>query len=136
MFEHWLSIARYSPLGILLDLDGTLIPFAATPEEARPGPEVLNLLEKLASCPGLLIAVVSGRLRDEMGEMFQNTSGVRLVAEHGGWRRTESGWHAQAEVDASEVLAPLVTEFKRLTAKHPDAICEFKTWSVTLHRRN
>ena len=136
MLEHWLTIARHSPLGILTDLDGTLIPFAPTPAEARPGPEVLALLEALASRPDVLVAVVSGRSRDELGEMFRAAPAVRLVAEHGGWRRTESGWHAQAEIDACSVLEPLGVELDRLAARVPGALVEHKTWSVTLHQRS
>ncbi|HEU4538890.1 MAG TPA: trehalose-phosphatase, partial [Polyangiaceae bacterium] len=58
--EHWLALAGHSPLAILLDLDGTLIPFAPTPAEARPGPDLLALLARLAATPGVTCAVVSG----------------------------------------------------------------------------
>src|SRR5262245_31459881 len=40
-FDHWLALARWTPLAIVTDLDGTLIPFASTPDEARPMPRLL-----------------------------------------------------------------------------------------------
>ncbi len=47
--EHWMTIARHTPLGILCDLDGTLVPFASSPEEARPDREAITLIEELAA---------------------------------------------------------------------------------------
>jgi len=134
MLDHWLTTAVHSPLGILKDLDGTLIPFETTPSEARPGPEVRRLLDKLASQPSLLLSVVSGRKREELDDLFPGTNGVWLFAEHGGWRRTESGWEAQTDLEAQE-LQPLMGEFERLADDYPGAFVERKTWSLTLHRR-
>src|SRR5690242_6345149 len=57
--EVWMAIARHSPLGILCDLDGTLVPFASSPEEARPDADAIKLVTDLASLPGLSVAIVS-----------------------------------------------------------------------------
>ncbi|MCI0655721.1 MAG: hypothetical protein L0170_01455, partial [Acidobacteria bacterium] len=46
--EHWRGLLRHTPLAILTDLDGTLIPFAPTPDAARVEPAVLDLLRDLS----------------------------------------------------------------------------------------
>ncbi|MGH7163593.1 MAG: trehalose-phosphatase, partial [Planctomycetota bacterium] len=98
--DHWLAFARWTPLAVLADLDGTLIPFAPTPDGARPGPDVLALLNDLASMPGVTAAVVSGRSREALDGFFAGCPGLLLVAEHGGWRRDAGAW--QPAVDAEQ----------------------------------
>ena len=43
--DHWLALARWTPLAIATDLDGTLIPFAPTPDGARPDAELVAFVE-------------------------------------------------------------------------------------------
>ena len=135
MLAHWLDLARHSPLGLLADLDGTLIPFAPTPAQARPDPDLVRLLTAVSTQPGMLLAIVSGRARADLEELFPPSPGLRLVAEHGGWRRSESGWHAQAEVEPLAALAELADGLARLASRHPGARVEPKTWSVAFHYR-
>jgi alpha,alpha-trehalose-phosphate synthase [UDP-forming]/trehalose-phosphatase len=132
--DHWEVLARHSPLGVLLDLDGTLIPFAERPEDARPSPEQLQLLEELAGLPGVGLAVVSGRPRESMDRLFAPAPDVWLVAEHGGWIRGDGAW--QATTGASPgALETLAEAFDAVVARHPRAWVERKTWSVCLHYR-
>jgi len=91
-YDHWLALARWTPLAILVDLDGTLIPFTPTPEGARPGPELLRLIVDLAASPGMTVAVMSGRPREALEGLFAGAADLLLVAEHGGWRRDAGAW--------------------------------------------
>ena len=50
---------------LLLDYDGTLVPIRPTPEQAAPGPELLETLGRLAGLAE--VVVVSGRPRDDPG---------------------------------------------------------------------
>ncbi len=132
--DHWELLARHSPLGILLDLDGTLIHFAERPEDARPTPEQLGMLEALVGQPGVGVAVVSGRPRESMEKLFASAPGVWLVAEHGGWLRGDGAW--QATTGASPgMLETLAEAFDGVANRHPRAWIERKTWSVCLHYR-
>jgi trehalose-phosphatase len=132
--EHWLSIARSASLGILTDLDGTLIPFAATPDAARPKPDVRRLLRELAGAPGTVVAVVSGRPRDVLDRYFADCPGLLLVAEHGGWRRDGSGW--QPAIDsATDEVESLSRMLAGIADRYPGALVERKTWSVAFHFR-
>src|SRR5437667_10551776 len=95
--EHWRSFVCHTPLGILTDLDGTLIPFGMTPEEAKVEPAVAALLRDLAALPGVQVAAVSGRLRDSLESMLANVPGIFLVAEHGGWARAKGARQAMPQ---------------------------------------
>jgi trehalose 6-phosphate synthase len=134
MIDHWLSIARHTPLAILADLDGTLIPFAPTPEEARPDRELLDLLGSMSALPGLRVVVVSGRPHGVLEHYFTDPS-FWLVAEHGAWSRGEGAWQPTIELDARPVQA-LADQLDTVVAAHPGARIERKTWSVALHYRN
>jgi trehalose 6-phosphate synthase len=133
MLDHWLSVARYTPLAILADLDGTLIPFAATPEEARPDPELLELLASLAALPGLRVVIVSGRPHAVLEHYFPDPS-LWLVAEHGAWCRGEGAWQPTIDLDVRPVHA-LADQLEAIAKDHPGARVEQKTWSAALHYR-
>jgi trehalose 6-phosphate synthase len=131
---HWLAFARQTPLALLTDLDGTLIPFAASPEAARPTADLLALLADLACAPGVTLAVVSGRPRDVLESFFAGTEGILLVAEHGGWRRSSGAWEPAVESSQEEV-EDLAESLRRLAGSHPGARLERKTWSLAFHFR-
>jgi trehalose 6-phosphate synthase len=133
LIDHWLSVARQTPLAILADLDGTLIPFAPTPEEARPDPDLLELLGSLSVLPGLRVVIVSGRPHAVLEHYFPDPSSW-LVAEHGAWCRGAGAWQPTIEVDARPVQA-LAEQLDAVVATHPGARVERKTWSVAIHYR-
>ncbi|MFI5403451.1 MAG: trehalose-phosphatase, partial [Planctomycetota bacterium] len=90
--EHWTSLARHSPLGLLVDLDGTLLPLAETPDLARPATPLVEFLDALAACPGVALAVVSGRPRSVLEGFFGGARSVRLAAEHGAFLNDDGAW--------------------------------------------
>lgn len=93
------SLHSDEDLHVLLDYDGTLVPFAATPDLARPDPELLDLLHRFAGRRGTQIEVVSGRDRDTLGEWLGGLP-ITLRAEHGMWthRHGDAGWAASLNV--------------------------------------
>jgi trehalose-phosphatase len=99
--SHWVGLARHSPLGILVDLDGTLVPFAERPALARPAADLVDFLDVLASSPGLVLAVVSGRSRTEVETFFGNAQSLWLAAEHGAFLRGDGGWRSILEGDSA-----------------------------------
>jgi len=132
--EHWMAIARHTPLGILCDLDGTLVPFASAPEEARPDHDAVSLIEDLAALPGVVVAIVSGRPAEWL-ERFFPTPSIRLVAEHGAMRRGAGAWENVLNLDPTP-LAALAEELVTLAARHPGSVIERKGTTVALHYRN
>ncbi len=132
--EYWRSLARHRPLGILTDLDGTLLPFAETPEAARPTAEDQRLVRELGALDGVTLAIVSGRPRETLESFFPSPRRVLLVAEHGAWRGGPDGWQSMLALD-DRAVESLAAELRALQAKYPTALLERKTWSLALHFR-
>jgi alpha,alpha-trehalose-phosphate synthase [UDP-forming]/trehalose-phosphatase len=121
-------------LALLLDLDGTLIPHRPTPAEARPDPTLLLLLQRLSRTRGVDVTIVSGRPKHELESMLGFVGGLRLVAEHGVWRRENGEWNA-LHLDGGD-LASVEAELRSIAALHPGALVERKLWSVCFHVRS
>ncbi|UJR83014.1 Hypothetical protein I5071_50790 [Sandaracinus amylolyticus] len=126
-------IARAPHVALVLDLDGTLIPFAASPAEATVDADTRQLVAALARSPGVHLAVVSGRKRDELDARLGGVAGALLVGEHGVWRRDEQGWE-QVPLRGADP-GPIERAFRELAGSRPGALVERKTWSVSLHYR-
>jgi trehalose 6-phosphate phosphatase len=76
------TLPKDQDLLLLLDYDGTLVDIAPRPELARPTQELLHILGRLASLPGLTLMVVSGRSLKNLRE-FLPVSGLNYLGSHG-----------------------------------------------------
>ncbi len=130
MSDHFDQLLRHSPLGILCDFDGTLVPFAATPEEAVPSDLLRELLGLVSSLPHVTFVIVSGRTRDFLESNFP---GIALVAEHGAFRRGQGAWEPLR--DELIELAALHGRVEELIARYPNARLEQKSTGLVLHYR-
>jgi trehalose 6-phosphate synthase/phosphatase len=119
----------------LLDYDGTLVPFTATPELARPDPPLLELLAALAARPHTEVHVVSGRGRETL-ERWLGSLPVTLHAEHGFWsRRPGDGvWTPIAEVGGAW-REPALGILREFTARTPGSLIETKDVALAWHYR-
>jgi trehalose 6-phosphate synthase/phosphatase len=128
--DYLRSISRL----IFLDYDGTLVPFAATPEAAKPDAELLTLVTSLAKDSKNEVVIISGRNKEALGEFFKNTN-IGLVAEHGAWIRDERGrWTTTGDfnTDWKGIVKPILKRYKRRT---PGALVEEKNFSLVWHYR-
>ncbi len=132
--EYWASLLRHSRLGLLTDVDGTLLPFRARPDDVTTSPELVALIQEIASTEGVSLAVVSGRPREDLERLFPERGNVLLVAEHGAWRTGPAGWEATLSLD-SRIIDSLVFELESLGAQYEKARIERKTWSAASHYR-
>jgi trehalose 6-phosphate synthase/phosphatase len=120
---------------LLLDYDGTLVPFARSPDLAAPDPPLRELLGALAAKPGTRVHVVSGRRKEPLERWLGDLS-VGLHAEHGYWSRLapDRPWIAMEDVSVAwkhEVRKVL----DHATAMTPGALVEEKTASLAWHYR-
>jgi trehalose 6-phosphate synthase/phosphatase len=127
---------RASPrLLLLLDYDGTLVPFAGVPELAVPDAELLELLRRLAVRPGTSVHVVSGRPRETM-ERWLGVLPIGLHAEHGFWSRDtpDGSWESlpRPTTDWCALVRPILEDF---SARTPGALVEDKSVSLAWHYR-
>jgi trehalose 6-phosphate synthase/phosphatase len=67
---------------LLLDYDGTLVEFEATPQEANPSSQVVQLLSALASDPANTVVIISGRAQEPLTSWIGHIP-LYIVAEHG-----------------------------------------------------
>jgi trehalose 6-phosphate phosphatase len=123
------DFAARRPLLVASDYDGVLARLRDEPSSAVPEPGVAEALARLASVPGVTVALVSGRGVEDL----QATSGLsgpfRWVGSHGEeFDGPLTGELAERRDALAAVLAPLVDGV-------PSARLEIKPASVAVHVR-
>jgi trehalose-phosphatase len=119
---------------LALDRDGTLIPLAHRPEEAKPDPELIELLDSLCRQPQLTVAVVSARSKAQLHADFP---GLNLI--YAGNYGMEIDFPQgetiiqQEALDAVPRLKWIRNELASLTADGIGAILEDHGYSLCLH---
>jgi trehalose 6-phosphate synthase/phosphatase len=121
-------------LVLLLDYDGTLVPFADVPDLAWPDRTLLELLERLARRPGTAVHVVSGRLRETMARWLGHLP-IGLHAEHGLWSRGPGGEWAALAVEPGAWLERARHILEEFRARTPGSLVEEKTMALAWHYR-
>ncbi len=120
---------------ILLDYDGTLVPFAKEPEKAKPDEEILRLLKALAQEPENDVVIISGRDKETLEKWFGSLN-AGLVAEHGVWikEKKEGTWEMIEPLmnDWKEEIRPILELYMDRT---PGSFIEEKDFSLVWHYR-
>jgi len=119
---------------LLLDYDGTLVPFAPRPAEAMPGANLLRLLEKLNKNPRTEVVLISGRDKDTLEEWFGGLD-VGLVAEHGVWIKEKGGGWETIETLTSEWKEEVHPILESWVDRTPGSFIEEKEFSLVWHYR-
>lgn len=119
---------------ILLDYDGTLIPFAERPEKAMPDNEILNIIKELTNDVHREIVIVSGRDRKTLDRWLHNVD-VSLIAEHGTWLKLKGKkWEIiePLQNDWKEEIRPILQHYADRTT---GSLIEEKDFSLVWHYR-
>ncbi|MGF7078322.1 bifunctional alpha,alpha-trehalose-phosphate synthase (UDP-forming)/trehalose-phosphatase [Mucilaginibacter sp. UYCu711] len=120
---------------ILLDYDGTLVPFAKEPRLALPPNELLALLNKLAAIACNDIYIISGRDSITLNNWLGHLP-VGLVAEHGAKIRLIDGEWKSNTIVKDEYLAGVEILMAKYVSKCPHSFIEHKEFSLAWHYRN
>jgi trehalose 6-phosphate synthase/phosphatase len=132
--RHLLDTAE--KLVLVLDYEGTLMPFAATPPLARPDGEVRHLLATLAARPGTEVHVMSGRDRETMARWLGDLP-LTLHAEHGFWTRPAGGEAHETDTLSDVHWREPVRELLRgFAGRTPGALVEEKAVGLAFHYRS
>ena len=118
---------------ICCDYDGTLAPIVADPEKAFPLPGTADTLVRIGSCPGVSVAVVSGRAVRDLKRLSQFDESVALVGSHGA--EFEEGVFPGLGDQQIALLRELQAGARRITDGVPGAAVEEKPVSVAVHVR-
>lgn len=116
-----------------LDVDGTLIDIAESPDAVQVDQVLLDLIERLFNATGGAVALVSGRSISDLQSLIGSLR-VPLAGQHGLERRDACGrlWmHAAppaTKCAIKEALAPVLS-------RHPGLLLEDKGLTLALHYR-
>ena len=129
--QRWTSLVTSPSLAVLVDLDGTLIDFAATPERAVLDTEAIDALVSLREV-GVKVVIVSGRTSESIAQMRSLIPGAWWAAEHGSWRWDDDGCVKPA--GTAPELDQLARSLEGLCAT-PGVLVERKSMSLCIHWR-
>jgi trehalose 6-phosphate synthase/phosphatase len=120
---------------LLLDYDGTLVPFTRIPSEASPDGAVRDLLTRLSADPGNHVVIISGRDASSL-ERWLGSLPVTLVAEHGATFKMRNGaW--QQVVSVSDLWKDEIGRIMQLfVLRCAGSFVEEKTNTIAWHYRN
>ncbi len=122
-----------SAYAFLLDVDGTLIEFAQTPDEVQLDLRLLGLMECLFRASGGATALISGRSIADLDRRIRRPD-LPIAGQHGLERRDASG--ATTRLAArGQSLAAMSARLRELVAIDPALLLEDKGLAVALHYR-
>lgn len=131
------TVLTQQPLGLVLDIDGTLSPIAPTPDEARLYPGVAKSLEQAKEHAH--VAIMTGRAVTD-GAAIVNVEGLTYIGTHGlEWCDGLPSSHpvhllaeAQSYIEPGKHLLDLA---EQQLATEPGLIVQRKSVGGTLHYR-
>ena len=119
---------------ILLDYDGTLVPFAGHPQMAKPDERLFKIIKYLSEDQKTEVVLISGRDKGTLENWFGMWN-IGLVAEHGVWfKEKNENW---------KMIKPLMNDWKpkiipileMYTDRLPCSFIEEKEFSIVWHYR-
>lgn len=125
-----------APLALLLDIDGTLCDLVDDPQGARVPAHTHRALVRLASTPGVFVALVTGRAVADARRMV-DIPGVAIVGNHGLEHVDRTGqWGAvDGWSDVEPTMRAVATRLTEVARRFPGAELEDKEYSLTMHYR-
>ncbi len=132
------SYRKSASRAMIFDYDGTLVPIADNPAASKPSVDLVRNLTRLASEPGNVVAVVSGRRATDMDRWLGSVANLYLGAEHGILfkKPSEDGWHTLKGLDPNlqwkDKIRPILEHF---VERAPGSFVEEKQFSLVWHYR-
>src|SRR5260370_10962479 len=102
---------------LFLDVDGTLVAIAPTPEAVRVEPRLLPLLERLSKASDGALALVSGRSLSGIDTLFRPL--LLPAAGLHGWERRRADGTLAPSGEPTAILAPRRPRLTAPAAAHP-----------------
>jgi trehalose 6-phosphate phosphatase len=120
-------------VAILLDVDGTILDLAPTPQAVVAPPDLCQALVRLCRRTGGALAFVSGRPLSDLDRIF---APLRLpaIGGHGAELRVAAG-DAPVQSRISEIDPELRRRFAAIAASDPGILVEDKGYSLAVHYR-
>jgi trehalose 6-phosphate phosphatase len=127
------SLIRGNSLALFLDVDGTLLDIAATPDRVRVPSSLRNTLQLTSARENGALVLLSGRSLEELDVLF---APCRFAAsgKHGLEVRLPSGQVLRADVDP-RVLDPARRWLEEMQREHRGLLLEDKGAALAMHFR-
>ncbi len=119
---------------LFLDIDGTLLDLAATPDAVRVDADIVALLPALAAGLGGAVALITGRAIADADRLFRGIT-LPIAGQHGCERRAADGTvhvHAPAPGGIEQLRAAI----GELARQHEGLLLEDKGSTLALHYRS
>ncbi len=117
----------------MLDMDGTLLDIAPTPDAVRVEEGLADALRSLRDCLGGALAIVTGRPVAQVDALFPGVPHA-VAGEHGGAIRRAPGADL-VRVALPDLPAAWITEASRIVKAHRGALLERKQRGFVVHYR-
>jgi trehalose 6-phosphate phosphatase len=133
-FKSFPEALRGLPLAVFLDVDGTLLEIAETPQAVKVQSELLKTLCWLSLRTDGALALVSGRPIANLDALF---APLRLPCAglYGFERRNAQGGYYRCPIPDGTVVQTARDALQRLAASHEGLLVEDKRFAVALHYR-
>lgn len=118
---------------LFLDVDGTLLDIAATPDRVRVDPALNELLRATSESLAGAVALISGRSLAQLDALFAPARWT-AAGQHGLERRDASGHVHRVRLDDSALAAARLA-MAAAAAEAPGALLEDKGLALALHYR-
>jgi len=134
------TVAKHSEpaltaIALFLDVDGTLLELAATPQAVSVSDALREGLRALSRASGGAVALVSGRAITDLDALFAPLT-LPSAGLHGFEHRGASGAYCRRPPPSAAALEDARGEMLRLARAHPGLLVEDKRFALALHYRN
>ncbi|WP_354527972.1 bifunctional alpha,alpha-trehalose-phosphate synthase (UDP-forming)/trehalose-phosphatase [Nakamurella sp. UYEF19] len=144
VLEALSEISETERLLVGTDFDGTLAPIVDDPATARALPEAVEALRSLATIPGTIVAVISGRSLADLRLLLGDTDSLLLIGSHGaevasvstdGSQNPEHTGRSELPPAAATRLARLRRALQGITSEYKGVKLEPKPTGIAVHLR-
>ena len=120
---------------VLLDYDGTLVPFYNDPEDSIPGEELMKLLGRYRDQENTELVIISGRPAKFLDQHLGGL-GITMAAEHGIWMKEKGGeWKMNVELPDEVWKAKSKAIMESYVDRTPGSFLEEKKNALVWHFR-
>ncbi len=122
---------------LLLDYDGTLVPYSRRPQDGNPPPELAALLGELSANSRNRVVVISGRPRSDLSRWFSHVPDLVLVAENGAIMRPpgSADWRPMRTISSRDWMDRVRPVLEHFVLRTPGSFIEEKEYSLVWHYR-